>query len=307
MFEGQTFVSILHQEIPVHEHGFVKVVDYMGGDHSIVNGARMSYQKGTKKQRDDAKLINFLWRNEHRSPFELPCITFHIKLPIFVMRQLARYRTAKMNEMSLRYSEATDHYFTPDLFRKNTSANKQSSEVCEDTSFQTEATKHYASAITTSEFEYHYLLQEGVARELARCVLPVAAYTEVVWCMDLRNLFNFLHQRLDPHAQQEIQDYAKVIAEIVKVWCPLAYNAFQEYTLNGLHLSAFEQKLVNAICDQDHSYVKFLLEDQDLWENGLWKEKSTEVKDLFNKMQKLGLWAKLDDLLEREDEDETDL
>lgn len=298
--KDHTMDSLVGVEITVGNAGFVKLIDWMGGDHSVVQGARMSYGKGTKTTREDSDLIDFLWRNHHASPFELASIVLNIKLPIFVMRQLARYRTAKLNEYSMRYSEAIDDMFVPDEWRANTSANKQSSEVMEDNGDLLTIT--YDLALDSAKDAYNILIDNGVAREQARCVLPVAQYTEIVWKMDLRNMLNFLRQRLHHHAQKEIRDFAEVIAEIVKKWCPLSYAAFEEHTLESMTLSRSEINLVAYLSKLDSNglcsvlqYPEALSTINALKDMGIIGEeynlysKRTKTQDLLAKLDMLGL------------------
>jgi thymidylate synthase (FAD) len=225
--------------IPVLDHGFVRLIDYMGDDSRIVQAARVSYGEGTKTVREDKALIDYLVRNHHTSPLEQVVFTFHIKLPIFVARQWVRHRTARLNEVSARYSEMQEEFYIPDDNRvqRQDSRNKQSSgELLEE--------KDRDKALTiieeSSEFSYdcyRQLLQIGVSRELARIVLPLNIYTEWYWQMDLNNLFHFIKLRGGGHAQWEIREYTKVIGGIVREIVPYAYESFERHILKEAIIS----------------------------------------------------------------------
>ena len=234
--------ALLDQEIPVLDKGFVRLVDYMGGDERIVQAARVSYGAGTKSYRQDRGLINYLIKNWHTSPFEQVQLTFHTKMPMFVARQWVRHRTARLTEISGRYSVMKDEFYVPD-------ANK--------VSYQSESNKQgRAGALPTDEAEsvielmsgeqsavyanYQKMLDMGVARELARSNLPLSTYTEWYWQIDLHNLFHFIRLRLDPHAQYEIRVYAEALAQCAKAVAPLAYEAFEEHVLGSVTFSRAE-------------------------------------------------------------------
>lgn len=199
----------------------------MGDDSSIVQAARVSYGEGTKTKREDASLINYLWKHQHLSPFEMCVIKIHVKLPIFVARQWVRHRTFSFNEYSGRYSVMKPEFYIPQRLLKQSGYNKQCSsheEVENSENLIKSVTKSCESAYKL----YEEMLNEGVSRELARIILPLNTYTEWYAKVDLRNLFNFLKLRLDKTASLEIQEYARAIAEIVRARCPLAYKAFEE-------------------------------------------------------------------------------
>ncbi len=235
--------AILDKEFPVHNHGFVRLIDYLGGDERIVQAARVSYGKGTKTIREDAALIDYLLRNEHTSPFEQVVLTFHIKLPIFVARQWIRHRTARLNEISGRYSILKDEFRlpAPEVIAKQSKDNKQGRA-------QEPLNPKEAKEIITlldegqkaAYEQYEALLKKDVARELARVNLPLSTYTEWYWQMDLHNLLRFLMLRLDPHAQREIRDYAEVIFEITKKVAPLTCASFENHILYGARFSREE-------------------------------------------------------------------
>lgn len=223
--------AILGQDIKVLDHGFVRVIDYMGTDSSIVQAARVSYGDGTKTIRQDESLIAYLMRNSHTSPFEMCEIKLHIKLPIFVARQWIRHRTANVNEYSARYSLAKDDFYVPDIdqIAKQATDNKQG----RGEPLTSEAAQRTRDTITrTSEScyqAYSAMLAEDVARELARIVLPVNFYTEWYWKIDLNNFMRFLRLRLDPHAQYEIRQYAAVLHDMMKLWVPITHEAFNAF------------------------------------------------------------------------------
>ncbi len=235
--------EVLDQEFPVHEKGFVRLVDYLGGDERIVQAARVSYGAGTKSFRQDRGLINYLLRNEHTSPFEQVILTFHVKMPIFVARQWIRHRTAHLNEISGRYSILKDEFYLPagaDIAQQS-SENKQGRNLeAVDPEIQERVIDLLSSGQRSAYEDYQALLDLDIARELARVNLPVSTYTEMYWQMDLHNLFHFLKLRLDPHAQKEIRDYAAVIFDLTRRVCPVACEAFEEYIAGGMSFSRSE-------------------------------------------------------------------
>ena len=235
--------AILDKEFPVLNKGFVRLVDYMGGDERIVAAARVSYGKGTKSYREDAGLIDYLLRNKHTSPFEQVSLTFHIKMPLFVARQWVRHRTARLNEISGRYSVMKDDFYLPALedVSPQSTDNKQGRL---DTAFP----KAEAAAIIgelesgqkAAYGEYTRLLDKNLAREIARVNLPLSLYTEIYWNIDLHNLFHFLQLRLHHHAQKEIRVYAEVILDIVKKVAPAASASFEKHVMHGVEFSNAE-------------------------------------------------------------------
>lgn len=226
--------------------GFVRLVDTMGDDSSIVQAARTSYGRGTKSTREDAGLIRYLMRHQHTTPFEMCEYKFHIKCPIFVARQWLRHRTASVNEYSLRYSEARDEFYSPPQFFGQDDKNRQSSSE-RGIGDQYNAHDTVGAANTDAYSKYQNLLSLGVSRETARIVLPVSSYTEFYWKIDLHNLFHFLQLRLDSHAQYEIRAFASAVAEFVKEKNPLAWQAFKEYKLEAETFSAGEVRLLRHI------------------------------------------------------------
>jgi len=244
--------KILDKEFPVLNHGFVRLVDYMGGDSRIVQSARVSYGDGTKTVREDAGLIDYLLRHQHTSPFEQVVLTFHVKMPIFVARQWIRHRTARVNEISGRYSIMRDEFYLPadmDVAKQSTD-NKQGR--------STEPVTHQYAAEVQEKLEkgqeqayadYSALVETGLARELARVNLPLSLYTEMYWQIDLHNLFHFLKLRLDGHAQKEIRDYAEVILDITRTVAPLATSSFENYMRNGVNFSGEEMEELRKMLD----------------------------------------------------------
>ena len=236
---------------PVLAHGYVVLVDYMGNDAAIVQAARVSYGRGTKSVRDDRGLIRYLMRHRHTTPFEMVEFKFLVRLPIYVARQWVRHRTASLNEYSARYSVIPDEFDLPpvDDIREQSTVNRQGRGEALPPAVAEEFQKNLDRVSRTAYAVYTHALEAGVARETARLVLPLAYYTEWYWKIDLHNLFHFLSLRLDPHAQEEIRRYAAVIAAIVKVVCPVAYEAFEDFTLDAMTLSRREEKALRALLD----------------------------------------------------------
>ena len=242
--------KILDKQFDVLDHGFVRLVDYMGSDDRIVQSARVSYGEGTKTYRQDKGLINYLLRNDHTSPFEQVVFTFHLKMPIFVARQWVRHRMGRMNEISGRYSVMKDECYIPDKdhIALQSEDNKQGRKDEAVDSATAEKIQNMLKAEQDRIFSnYHELLDMGIAREISRIDLPLSLYTEFYWQMDLHNLFHFLALRMDGHAQYEIRAYANVIFDIVKVVCPIAAEAFENHKLNGISLSGKERDAVKKI------------------------------------------------------------
>ena len=226
--------------LPVHDHGYVALLEVMGNDETIVDAARISYDR--RGNSEDRGLIRYLLRHRHTSPFEMGVLRFEIKMPIFVARQWIRHRTASLNEMSARYTELPEEMFVPRVVSLQSKDNKQGRQMFPDpNSLRDEFLgKIIERANTTSYTHYQTLLDAGVARELARGVLPVNIYTKFVWKMDLHNLMHFLDLRLDPHAQQEIRDFAKVIEKLVALHFPITYEAFVDYVKEAYTCSRME-------------------------------------------------------------------
>lgn len=239
--------ELLDKEIPVLDRGFVRLVDYMGGDQRVVQSARVSYGAGTKTVREDQGLINYLMRNLHTSPFEQVSLVFHIKLPLFVFAQMVRHRTAKLNSMSARYSVMQDEFYLPEPanVRGQSATNKQ---VGEGEVEGAEAMAAVFAEVCRREYDtYEELLEKGVSREQARMVLPQNLYTQIYWKCDLHNLFHFLRLRLDWHAQQEIRVYGEAMAACAKAVAPLCYEAFEEHILHAQRFSRSEMEAIRAL------------------------------------------------------------
>ena len=253
--------AVLYKPIEVLDHGFIRVIDYMGDDSSIVQSARVSYGKGTKKISNDKGLIKYLMRHRHSTPFEMCEIKFHIKLPIFIARQWIRHRTANVNEYSARYSILDKEFYIPsaeNLASQSAVNNQGRGDALTDDEasnviqiLKKDAEQTYSN--------YEFLLNEssegniidesksGIARELARMNLTLNTYTQWYWKIDLNNLLHFLALRADDHAQYEIRVYADAILNIVKKWVPLTYEAFEDYRIGGTELSAKEVNLMKKL------------------------------------------------------------
>lgn len=282
--------AVLEKEFKILDHGFIRVIDYMGDDSAIVQAARVSYGSGTKKVSDDRGLIRYLMRHRHSTPFEMCELKLHVKLPIFVARQWVRHRTANINEYSARYSVLDKEFYIPDktylelrrvegkaskdddglrqvdMFGddqlKGTAAqsrsNKQGREDILSGNEAEEVLRRISSESSRAYSTYEYLLNEqqgrtievarkGLARELARMVLPTNYYTQWYWKIDLHNLLHFLRLRADSHAQYEIRVYAQKMAEIVQQWVPLTWEAFEDYVIGGVELSAKALEVVKKM------------------------------------------------------------
>ncbi len=233
----------LHVPHPVLDHGFVRVVDYMGDDAAIVQAARVSYGAGTKATRDDAGLIRYLMRHWHSTPFEMCEIKLHVKLPVFVARQWIRHRTANVNEYSARYSILDREFYIPApehlAAQSATQGQGRGDALGPDEAARVLA---FLRADSVTAYDHYEAMlsqegQQGLARELARMNLPANVYTQWYWKTDLHNLFHFLRLRADPHAQYEIRAYAEALCDVVRDWVPAAWGAFEDYRLNAVQFS----------------------------------------------------------------------
>ncbi len=240
----ESLENILEDKIPVLDKGFIRVIDYMGDDSSITQAARISYGKGTKTVSNDKNLIRYLLRNEHTSVFEMCEIKLHIKAPIFIARQWLRHRTANVNEYSARYSEMDNDLYCPELehITGQDMSNRQSRGSELEDNIKQESKDKINKINQESYSVYKSLIDNGVAREIARGVLPTNLYTQFYWKIDLNNLMRFVKLRSSDHAQFEIREYALKIKEILKLWLPFTYDAFHNY--NCLSLS---QESMNVI------------------------------------------------------------
>ncbi len=277
--------EILYKSFSVLDHGFVRVIDYMGDDSSVVQAARVSYGKGTKKLNQDKSLINYLISHRHSTPFEMNEIKFHIKLPIFVARQWIRHRTANVNEYSARYSILDKEFYLP----KNQDLKPQSKVNNQGRSGELSSNEinYYSEVLRENSkkgFEnYSKLLNEdengnvldttksGLARELSRMTLPLNAYTQWYWKIDLHNLMHFLSLRFDAHAQYEIRVYAEVMMKILKKWVPLSYDAFISNRLDALTISS-----------QGIQYLKSLIHGKKNESTNISKRELENIKKIFN-------------------------
>ena len=262
--------KILYKSFKILDHGFVRVIDYMGNDSSIVQAARVSYGKGTKKLNQDKSLINYLISHRHSTPFEMNEIKFHIKLPIFVARQWIRHRTANVNEYSARYSILDKEFYIPK--NENLKPQSQYNNQGRSGELSSDEVKSYSKIIKDNSrigFEnYSKLLNQddsgkmiddskkGLARELSRMTLPLNSYTQWYWKIDLHNFMHFLSLRFDPHAQYEIKVYAEVMMEILKKWVPLTYEAFVSNRLNSLTMSSHGVEYIKSLIKRRKSIPK---------------------------------------------------
>jgi thymidylate synthase (FAD) len=256
--------AVLDREIPVLDRGFVRLVDYLGGDGRVVQSARVSYGEGTKSYREDAALIDYLLRNNHTSPFEQVILTFHVKLPIFVARQWIRHRTARLNEISGRYSVMKDDCYVPaaEDVAAQSADNKQGRAPEALAPAEAEQVRAaLAEAQRRVYGEYTALVKSGLARELARINLPLSLYTEWYWQIDLHNLFHFLELRLDAHAQKEIRLYARVLFDLARKVAPCCCASFENHVLDGVRFSGAEfaelKKRLGENAGAEHSAGSF--------------------------------------------------
>ena len=274
--------ELLDKQFDVLDHGFVRLIDYMGSDAAIVQAARVSYGAGTKKVSEDRGLIRYLMRNRHTSPFEMVEFKFHVKLPIFVARQWIRHRTANVNELSGRYSVMKEEFYVPseDDIRHQSTDNKQgraSGMAPED--LRRRLVEYLNKSQKDTYESYQGFVEDDLARELARIALPLSLYTEWYWKIDLHNLFHFLRLRLDAHAQLEIRKYALVMADMVKAVCPVAYEAFEDHILNSVSFSGPELKALGSVLE-DYSP-----DTDSLVKQGLSKREASELLEKLKKLQ----------------------
>jgi thymidylate synthase (FAD) len=284
---------ILGKPFPVLDDGFVRVVDYMGSDESIVQAARVSYGKGTKKIHEDRGLIRYLLRHRHTTPFEMCELKLHIRVPMDCWRQWIRHRMASVNEYSTRYSVAIDsaQTTTAEEWRAQSSGNRQGSEGNLPVETGMKLTERERELQRLSRDIYEERLQSGVAREQARKDLPLATYTEAYWKMDLHNLLHFLALRMDSHSQWEIRSYAQIIGEeIVSQWCPAAWEAFNDYRVESMALTGLELPIVQALTGGNRDLAQSLATENG-WltagKNGL--KRNRERNELEAKLKTLNL------------------
>jgi thymidylate synthase (FAD) len=259
--------AILGVTLRVLDDGFVRVVDYMGGDTAIVQAARVSYGAGTKRISEDRGLIRYLMRHRHTTPFEMCEIKLHVRVPMDCWRQWIRHRTASVNEYSTRYSLAIDaaKSTSEGKWRRQSTQNRQGSEEAIDADTGTRLSRRERDLQRLAREVYDERIAAGVAREQARKDLPISTYTEAYWKVNLHNLFHFLALRMDVHAQDEIREYATLIGrQVVSVWCPLAWEAFVDYELESMHLSKLERQIVVLLSTGNSEKAIYELETRGL-------------------------------------------
>ena len=239
--------------------GFIEVIDYMGNDEAVVEAARVSYQRKTKGKKQDAKLLNYLVEHGHMSPFEHVIIKFRIKAPIFVIRQWMRYRTHSFNEVSRRYTSENIEFYNFESFRFQSTDNKQMSAGI---IYNNESLKEtFDDAYKMSLYMYETLLSAGVAREQSRAILPLGLMTTVIDTVDLRNLFHFLDERTDEHAQEEIREYALTIREFVKELFPMSYEAYYNNRTKPIPVYMDSKSALVKVMDEGKVHYSWLLND----------------------------------------------
>ncbi len=284
--------KILYEAIPILDHGFIRVVDYMGNDTSIVQAARVSYGKGTKKVSTDSGLIKYLMRHWHSTPFEMCEIKYHVKLPIFIARQWIRHRTANVNEYSARYSILDKEFYLPET--ENLAAQSQNNRQGRGDVLQGEQAKKVLNLLKNDAEQtynnYEMMLNErydgsvineeevGLARELARMNLTLNTYTQWYWKTDLLNLMNFLRLRADHHAQYEIRAYAEAMLDTLKKWVPITYEAFMDYRVGGTEVSAKGKAVIQKLIKGENVSME---------NSGLSKREWNELMEAFNLKDKL--------------------
>ena len=275
----------------IHQLGFVKLLDVMGDDEEVENSARISYGEGTRKVNQTRNLIRYLMRHKHTSPFEMCEVKFHLKLPIFIMRQLVRHRTANLNEYSGRYSVMSNEFYLPEgdyLAKQSTTNNQGRGEPLDSQGLlQFEFNRIYDGA----SMAYQVLLEHELSREVARALLPVANYTECIWKIDLHNFFHFVKLRSDSHAQREIRDYADAMYELVKPNFPLCCEAFEDYMMGAVTFSASEMEfirdhVVGDLIDEWECYTDEEFNDEVLTKK--YKLSNREMNELKKKLSKEG-------------------
>ncbi|MFO7891572.1 MAG: FAD-dependent thymidylate synthase [bacterium] len=285
--------DILGKSFNVLDDGFIRVIDYMGTDSSIVQAARVSYGKGTRKLRQDRSLIRYLMRHHHTSPFEMCEIKLHVRVPMDTWRQWIRHRTANVNEYSTRYSVAIDAALNtkPENWRQQAKINRQGSGKKLDSNTGEKFTQEELKLHELSRITYEHRINAGIAREQARKDLPLCTYTEAYWKIDLHNLLHFLALRMHPTAQHEIRSYANIIGhEIVRRWCPLTWEAFLDYRINSLIFSENELSILQALIQGNHKKAKKIADDLGwLPKSKKRVKKDMECREFEEKLNKLGL------------------
>tara|TARA_B100001250_G_scaffold364751_1_gene345032 strand:- start:276 stop:1223 length:948 start_codon:yes stop_codon:yes gene_type:complete len=284
--------KILYEAIPILDHGFIRVVDYMGDDTSIVQAARVSYGKGTKKVSTDSGLIKYLMRHWHSTPFEMCEIKYHVKLPIFIARQWIRHRTANVNEYSARYSILDKEFYlpSPDHLAAQSQNNRQgrgdtlegdrAKKVLELLKGDAEQTYNHYETMLNERYDGSVINENsvGLARELARMNLTLNTYTQWYWKTDLLNLMNFLRLRADSHAQYEIRAYADAMLDTVKKWVPISYDAFMDYRVGGTEVSSKGKAVIQKLMKGEETTSE---------QSGLSKREWNELMEAFDLKDKL--------------------
>jgi len=284
--------KILYEAIPILDHGFIRVVDYMGNDTSIVQAARVSYGKGTKKVNTDAGLIKYLMRHWHSTPFEMCEIKYHVKLPIFIARQWIRHRTANVNEYSARYSILDKEFYLPS--KENLAAQSksnrqgrgdvlkgdQANKVLDILKRDAEQTYDNYETMLNERYDGSTIKENenGLARELARMNLTLNTYTQWYWKTDLLNLMNFLRLRADSHAQYEIRAYADAMLDTLKKWVPITFEAFMDYRVGGTEISAKGKKVIKKLINSENINIE---------DSGLSKREWNELMIAFGLKDKI--------------------
>ncbi len=287
--------AILGHAFKVLDDGFVRVVDYMGSDNSIVQAARVSYGAGTKLVSEDRGLIRYLMRHAHTTPFEMCELKLHVRVPMDCWRQWIRHRTANVNEYSTRYSLAIDRaqMTGEDQWRSQSPDNKQGSGDVLPAEVGAELSASEKDLIERSRAVYEQRIAKGVAREQARKDLPLSTYTEAYWKVDLHNLLHFLWLRMDAHAQWEIRSYASVIGhEILAKWCPLAWEAFLDYRIHAMQLSRIDAEIIGHLAAGRKPEAIAFAKDRGWLEPGKKGLKANrERSELEGKLRELGFKA----------------
>ena len=284
--------EILYEALPILDHGFIRVIDYMGNDNSIVQAARVSYGKGTKKVNTDSGLIKYLMRHWHSTPFEMCEIKYHVKLPIFIARQWIRHRTANVNEYSARYSILDKEFYLPskENLAAQSSSNRQgrgevitgdqAEKVLGLLKEDAERTYRNYEEMLNQKYDGSIIDEKkiGLARELARMNLTLNSYTQWYWKTDLLNLMNFLRLRADHHAQYEIRAYADVMLDTLKRWVPITFDAFMDYRVGGTEVSSKGKEVIKKLISGE----KISIEQTDLS-----KREWNELMQAFNLEDKM--------------------
>ena len=288
----QKLEEILYNAIPILDHGFIRVIDYMGNDTSIVQAARVSYGKGTKKVSTDSGLIKYLMRHWHSTPFEMCEIKYHVKLPIFIARQWIRHRTANVNEYSARYSILDKEFYLPSQEnlaaqslsnrqgRGNIIDGEQAKKVLDLLKNDAERTYNNYEMMLNQRYDGTVINENevGLARELARMNLTLNTYTQWYWKTDLLNLMNFLRLRVDHHAQYEIRAYAEAMLDTLKRWVPITFEAFMDYRVGGIEVSSKGKEIIQKLIKGEHVSIE---------KSGLSKREWNELMEAFDLQDKL--------------------